>query len=150
MQRPGSVTAIAIIEIVLSIIGLVMTILAIVALGAASDLMSGMSSAMIEAGGGGTPEGEEALAALQEAGSTATWLLYVAVAISIISLIGGIMMLKGASWTPFVAIGTWAIKIVLGLIGGSFSIMMLIPVLFVVIYGYLLFQPDAKAYFAGS
>lgn len=148
MQRPGSVTAVAIIEIVLSIIGLVLTIIAIMAVGALTDLASGMGSALAEAAAASGDA--EAAAALEQVGATATWLLYVGVAISIISLIGGIMMLKGAAWTPFVAIGTWAIKIVLGLLGGSFSIMMLIPVLFVAIYAYLLFQPDAKAYFAGN
>lgn len=148
MQRPGSVTAIAIVEIVLSVIGLVMTILAIMAVGAVSDMMSGMSSAMADAST--TPEGAEALEALSAAGGVATWMLYVGLAISLISLIGGIMMLKGAAWTPLVAIGTWAIKIVIGLVGGSFSIMMLIPILFVAIYAYLLYQPDAKAYFASN
>lgn len=148
MQRPGSVTAIAIVEIVLSIIGLVMTVLAIMAVGAISDLASGMSSALAEAAAASGDE--DAVMALEQAGTSAAWVLYVSVAISIISLIGGIMMLKGASWTPFVAIGTWALKIVIGLLGGAFSIWLLIPILFVAIYGYLLFQPDAKAYFAGT
>ena len=148
MQRPGSVTAIAIVEIVLSIIGLVMMVLAIMAVGAITDMAEGVGSALAEAAeaSGDT----EMMDALGSASATAAWMLYVGVAISIISLIGGIMMLKGASWTPFVAIGTWALKIVIGLLGGAISIWLLVPILFTAIYANLLYQPDAKAYFSGS
>lgn len=151
MQRPGAVTAIAIVEIVLSSIGIVYKLFFTWGVNSVSDVAGAMRSSLAEAAAeSGDAEAIAAIEGIANAGGTLTWMLYLGLAISIISLIGGIMMLKGASWTPFVAIGTWAIGIVIGVLGGSFSIWLLIPILFVAIYSYLLFQPDAKAYFSGA